>query len=98
MVIKIKTFEVIPKISKAVLHAFLSFLSFSMCAMPAKNDSLRFEILLSSKMLNEIHLDVNLINSVGITSNRLILLSTHDQFYVLGWGGIIPLGKRSRAI
>jgi hypothetical protein len=63
-------------------------------ALPIKDDSLRFEVLLTSKMLNDIHLNGKLINSIDITSNRLILLSTTDQFYLLGWGGIVPLGKK----
>jgi hypothetical protein len=67
---------------------------FAVQGFPVKSDSLRFEVLLSSKMLNDIHLQANFINSIGITPNRLILLSTNDQFYVLGWGGIAPLGKK----
>jgi gas vesicle protein len=63
-------------------------------ALPVKEDSLRYEILLTGKMLNKIHVDKKLTASLDITSNRLVLLSTADQFYALGWGGIVPLGKK----
>jgi hypothetical protein len=59
-----------------------------------KNDSLRFEVLLSNKMLNEVHLDVKFIESLEITSGRLIMLSSANQFYLLGWGGIKPVGQK----
>jgi|GEM_PF-570943 hypothetical protein len=63
--------------------------------IPAVNDSLQFEILLNNKMLKNIHLDKKFTNSIGITSNRFILLSTSDQFYLLGWGGIKPFGEKA---
>ena len=61
---------------------------------PANNDPLRFEILMSSRMLNEIHLDVKFIESLEITSNNLIMLSSSNKFYLLGWGGIKPIGQK----
>lgn len=61
---------------------------------PNKADSLRYEILMSSKMLDSIHFNEKFIKYVDITSHRLVLLSTSDQFYLLGWGGIVPLGKK----
>lgn len=45
-------------------------------------------------MLDSIHFAEKFINYVDITSSRLVLLSTSDQFYLLGWGGIVPLGKK----
>ncbi len=59
-----------------------------------KNDSLRFEILLTSKMLKDINFSGKFLNTLDITSNNLILLSTNNQFYLVGWGGIVPLGER----
>jgi hypothetical protein len=61
---------------------------------PVNNDSLNYEILLSSKMLDDIQFNQKFIPGVAITSNRLILLSTNDQFYLLGWGGIVPFGEK----
>ncbi len=73
------------------------FLIFSTClanAMPVINDSLRFEVLLTNKMLIDIHLSEKFVHSIDITSNNLVLLSTNDQFYLLGWGGMETLGKK----
>lgn len=63
-------------------------------SLPTNVDSLHYEILMSSKMLDSIHFAEKFINYVDITSSRLVLLSTSDQFYLLGWGGIVPLGKK----
>ena len=60
----------------------------------AKSDTLRFEVLLHSKMLKDINLNDKFINSLEITPNKLILLSTEDQFYLLGWGSMKPCGKK----
>ncbi|MBE0678359.1 MAG: hypothetical protein IH592_06300 [Bacteroidales bacterium] len=57
-------------------------------------DSLSFEVILTDKMLSDTDLKGRFINSLDITPERLILLSTPDQYYLLGWGGMIPLGKR----
>lgn len=61
---------------------------------PVDKDSLHYEILMSSKMLDSIHFNEKFIPNLDITSSRLILLSTRDQFYLLGWGGIVPFGKK----
>lgn len=67
---------------------------FRLNASQAPDDSLRFEVLLTPSMVDEIKTSGRLINAVGVTSQQLLLLSTRDQFYLLGWGGIKPLGKK----
>jgi hypothetical protein len=63
--------------------------------MPSETeDSLHLEILMGSKMLNDIHLKVEFINSLNITTQGHILLSSTNQFYLLGWGGIMPVGQK----
>jgi len=57
-------------------------------------DSLSFEVILTEEMLSNSDLKGRFINSIDITPERLILLSTPDQYYLLGWGGMIPLGTR----
>jgi len=79
---------------KIILPVFLSLWAFMVNGLPVNNDSIRIEVLMSSKLLNDIHIDAKFIHSVDITSNRLVLLSTAEQFYVLGWGGMVPLGKK----
>ena len=62
-------------------------------------DSLSFEVILTGEMLSDSDLKNRFISSMEITPERLILLSTSDQYYLLGWGGMVPLGKRmTRAI
>lgn len=59
-----------------------------------KNESLNFEILLTDNMVTEMGIKGSLINSFSITSERLILLSTENQYFLLGWGGLVPMGKK----
>jgi hypothetical protein len=58
------------------------------------DDSIRYEVLLTPAMIELAGGDAKLINSIDITSDELLLLSTRDQFYLLGWGGILPVGKK----
>lgn len=60
-----------------------------------KEQSIHAEFLLSSTMLEDAYLDISFINSMNITSNKHILLSSTSQFYLLGLGGIKPVGKRT---
>ncbi len=77
---------------KILCSSVLLFFS-SYLAAGQDNDSLRFEVLMTSQMLKTINLDAQFINSIDITSERHVLISTKDQFYLLGWGGLTPLGK-----
>jgi len=67
---------------------------FKLYGTSRSEDSLRFEVLLTSGLIDELHTGNRFINSIDITDNQLILLSTKDQFYLLGWGGIKPTGKK----
>lgn len=77
-----------------LLIAVIAGLTSMAQSLPNKADSLHYEILMSSKMLDSIHFNEKFIKYVDITSHRLVLLSSSDQFYLLGWGGIVPLGKK----
>jgi hypothetical protein len=83
---------------RTIRKIFLSTLltSFILLAYgsPAKDDSLRIQILLTSKMLSDTQTEAIFINDLDITSDRLILLSTNNRFYVLGWGGIEAVGQK----
>lgn len=57
-----------------------------------KTDSMQYELLFNRKMLDNVLPDLHLIESMEITSSRLVMLSTNHQFYALGWGGIKPIG------
>ena len=62
--------------------------------LSSERDSLSFEILLTDNMFRDIEIKGDFIRSFDITSERLILLSTIDQYYLLGWGGLVPLGGK----
>ncbi|MEI7501287.1 MAG: hypothetical protein WCK84_12680 [Bacteroidota bacterium] len=64
-------------------------------AQPSQ-DPVRLEILLSQKMVDELKITSNFINDIDLTSDRLVVLSTTDQFYILGWGGMVPLGNKTK--
>jgi hypothetical protein len=59
-----------------------------------KSDSIRFEILMNAKMLEEAHIDAPFIESIELTNSRLVMLSSTNQFYLLGWGGIAPVSQK----
>lgn len=58
-------------------------------------DTLRFEILLSDQMMKAAKINDKLLNNLEVTPGRYILLSSDNQFYLLGWGGIQPLGNKT---
>ncbi len=81
------------------IRIILTALLFTPCLLGADGswapeDSLRFEVLLTPSMVDDVYTSGRFINAVGLTSGQLLLLSTRDQFYLLGWGGIAPLGKK----
>lgn len=61
-----------------------------------EKDSLRYEILLTPGMTSEVVTEGTFINSIDATPDQLLLLSTSGQFYILGWGGISPAGKKNK--
>jgi hypothetical protein len=82
-------------IGRIIAFLFVLFGISPLSAKTLNTDSLRFEILLTSKMLEGIHVCENLSPSIDFTSNQLIMLSTSNQFYLLGWGGIVPIGEKT---
>jgi len=73
---------------------FAAALGTSVCGSPLTGDSLQYEVLLTPSMADEINPGNRFINSIDITSNRLILLSNREQFFLLGWGGIVPFARK----
>lgn len=59
-----------------------------------KLESIHAELLMSSSMLEEASLDISFVNSLNFTSTQKVLLSSSNQFYLLGLGGLKPVGKR----
>jgi hypothetical protein len=80
---------------KALLIVVVALVSLNLYGQSAvKGDSLRFELLLSKAMVDSVNFNVPFTNSVQITSDHHLLLASENQFYILGWGGIQPVGKQ----
>ncbi len=79
---------------KTFFLIFPMLLALAAYGQPAKNGSLRYEVLLTRQMLAAAGLNAPFIKALDITASRLILLATSDRFYLLGWGGIKPVGQR----
>lgn len=85
--------------SKKLIFIFCLFCgSFNVDAFAAPPDTLHYEILLNRRMLAELKTNPDFVPSVELTSNRLILLSTTDQLYLAGWGGMVPFGKKHQGM
>ena len=83
------------KIYRLSIALIVTIWSTSTHAITPDKDSLRLEVLLNKSMLKEMPVKGNFVNSLEITSQRLIVLSTQNQFYLLGWGGMAPMGNET---
>jgi hypothetical protein len=81
--------------AKVMLAFVLANYSLFLDGSSIKSDSARVEVLMNSKLLTDskIKRDARFISSIDITPKQLILLSTNNQFYLLGWGLINPISK-----
>lgn len=69
----------------------------SVFALAAGSDSTRYEILLNSQLFKDINLNQGLTSSIDFTSRNLILISSTNCFFQLGWGGLAPYGNKGQA-
>jgi hypothetical protein len=82
-------------ICKILAIVFVTLNGMTVYGAPSEpEDSLQLEVLMGSKMLDDIHLKTSFINSLNVTTQGHILLSSANQFYLLGWGGIMPVGEK----
>jgi hypothetical protein len=81
---------------KLVFALLVSACIMNASGSPVNDDSLRYEVLLTPSMMDVVNSEARFINSIDITSNELILLSTSEQFFLLGWGGIFSVGKKNQ--
>src|SRR5450759_260343 len=58
-----------------------------------QKNSLHYEVMLSSNMLDSTLKKDRFISTIDISPNKYITLSTGNKVYLLGWGGISQLGK-----
>ena len=89
-----KTFCSMQSIKRILFPVLLLVSGLQVSGIPAP-DSLRYEVLMSSALLKTMNLDAAFIGTLDVTPERHVLLSTKTQAFLLGWGGMKPLGKRS---
>jgi len=80
---------------KAMAFGFLLIGPVLTSAQEKSTDSLRFEVLMNSTMLNGIHFNDKFVPSLDITSNKFLLVSTQSQFYLVGWGGMKSFANKT---
>lgn len=80
--------------NKTVLVSLALALALHVDAAGSKDDTLRYEILLNKNILNDLDINASFISTIDVTASRLVLISSKDQFYLVGWGGLLPYGKQ----
>lgn len=95
MISKLPLKNLVPACRKSLIYGFLFCMPIFASGQANPTDSLRFEVLMSRAMLNDIQFKDTFIPSLDITTNKFVLLSSPSQFYLLGWGGLKPFANKS---
>ncbi len=77
-----------------IVMTLLAALMLSCPAVSQETDPLRYEVLMDSRLLNAAKITGSLPAGLDFTSGRLVVFAAADQLYLLGWGGIVPLGRK----
>jgi len=79
---------------KAVTNAILILCMFlAQSTFARQKDSLRYEVMLNSSMMDSTLKKDRFIYAIDISPNNYLTLSTGNKVFLLGWGGISQLGK-----
>ena len=83
---------------KSIIHILCYFLlvqfPIGVYSNSLNKDSLIIELLLNRKNIKDAKLTDKFINNIEVTPANYILLSSSNQFYLAGWGGIHTYGKK----
>ncbi len=80
---------------KPIIYSLvILFLFLVQSAFAQQKDSLRYEVMLSSNMLDSTLKKSHFISAIDMSPGKYITLSTGDKIYLLGWGGISQLGNK----
>jgi hypothetical protein len=80
---------------KILSFIVLAGLSVNLTVSSQTSDTVKYEVLMDSKLLSDMKVSANPTGTFEMTSGQLILFSTVDQLYLLGWGSIIPFGNKT---
>jgi hypothetical protein len=64
------------------------------CAQTTTNQAVNVAVLCSKQTLKEVKMNGNFIPAIELTKQKYLLLASEQQFYILGWGGIKPIGDK----
>lgn len=78
---------------RLVIFSFLFLLSFVAAHAQQKN-TLRYEVMLNGNMTDSLK-RIKFINCLDISPDRYIAIASSGKMYLLGWGGMSQLGKKS---
>lgn len=70
---------------------------FSFVGYAQDEKQIKAEILLDNAFLKDMRINTKFINSIEYTSEGFLLLSSVNQFYLLGFGGMIPIFEEWKA-
>jgi hypothetical protein len=71
-----------------ILVIFILCIPFCGYAQKEKTDGIAVDIILDEQILRDFSINTNFINSIDYTPNNFLLLSSSNQFYLLGIGGM----------
>lgn len=89
--------EKILNLMKKVITYFLAILCFlsTQNALAQQNDSLRYEVMLSSKIMSDTLKKEPFINTIDVSPSKFITIAAGKNIYMLGWGGISTFGNKT---
>jgi len=85
-------------------HIFILLLIGLLCsafkgyAQKMSNSPVKIEVFLDNDMLKDASINVKFINSIEYTPNGFLLLSSSNQFYMLGMGGMSSILNKTKAV
>lgn len=89
--------EKILNLMRILITYFLAILCFSLTksVLAQQNDSLRYEVMLSSKILPDTLKKEPFINTIDVSPSKYITIAAGNNIYMLGWGGISTFGNKT---
>jgi hypothetical protein len=82
-------------VKKNILFLVIYLVLIQYSAYP-QNPDLKYEILLNKEMLKDSASYISLSRCLDLSPQHFIALSNGSQMYLLGWGGINPVGNKSK--
>lgn len=79
-----------------ILLYFLVIFSIKGQAQIQLKDTVKMDIILNNSMLKEVSIKGNFINSIDYTPTGFLLLASSDQFYMIGWGNMSTVFKKTK--